>query len=224
MNRFTKKGTQLVVLILSAYLGGCLTTRTQLREQTRLQSDVAVLQENKAEFEARNQELDSQLRNLNGRIEILELGFRDLKESLRSREMQMNSQQEGVDGKFFLVQEALSKMESELNRFNEELSTLKKNQAQKVPVKSGSSSLGDYNQAELDFAKKKWKEAAIGYQKYRDRNPKGKNYADATYKIGVCFQEMGMKSEAKAFFEEAVEKFPKTRTAEKAKYRLKSLK
>ena len=48
--------------------------------------------------------------------------------------------------------------------------------------------------------------------------------AELNYKIGVCFQEMGMKSEAKAFFEEVVEGYPKSRTAEKSKYRLKNIK
>ena len=69
---------------------------------------------------------------------------------------------------------------------------------------------------------KKWKDAIVVFSKYRDQFPKGKKYADATYKIGVCFQELGMKEEAKPFLEEVVAKFPGTSEAKKASFRLKA--
>jgi TolA-binding protein len=74
------------------------------------------------------------------------------------------------------------------------------------------------------FSGKKWKDAAAAFQKYREAFPKGKAYSDATYKIGVCFQELGLKDEAKSFYDEVVAKFPKSKEAKKARIRLKSLK
>ncbi len=220
-----KKLNYFFVILISMVLVGCLTTRTQLREQNRLQSDVATLQENKAEYEARNQEVENQMRDFNGRIEVLELKAREIRDSFAKKEDQSKLDAELLENKFKFIQEALVKIDSELQRLSNEISNVKKNQSTKAATSpSSTSSPGNYVQAEKDFANKKWKEAAVGYQKYRDLNPKGKNYADATYKIGVCFQEMGMKSEAKAFFEEAMERYPSTRTAEKAKYRLKTLK
>jgi len=72
--------------------------------------------------------------------------------------------------------------------------------------------------------KKHWKEAIVAYEKYRSTNPTGKRYAEATYKIGASFHELGMKSEAKAFYAEVVEKFPKGEWAKKSNGRLKALK
>ena len=54
-------------------------------------------------------------------------------------------------------------------------------------------------------------------------NPKGKRYADATYKIGMSFQELKLKDDAKAFYQEVIQKFPKSSEAKKAEVRLKKL-
>jgi TolA-binding protein len=212
----------LIVLLTST---GCLTTRSQLKEQNKLQTEVASLQENKAEVTAKQVDIENQMRDFNGRIEVLELNVKELREALQNQESQKKLDKELVDNKFKTVQEALIKTESEFQKLYTELDKLKKSSLGSTGAKkSSASNQGNYSQAEVDFANKRWKEAAVGYQKYRDANPKGTNYADATYKIGVCFQEMGMKTEAKAFFDEAVERFPNSRTAEKAKYRLKTLK
>lgn len=53
---------------------------------------------------------------------------------------------------------------------------------------------------------------------------KEKNVADAKYKIGVSFQELGMKEEAMAFYEEVVANYSKTEAGKSAKARLAKLK
>jgi TolA-binding protein len=63
----------------------------------------------------------------------------------------------------------------------------------------------------------------LSYERYRSSHPKGKSFAAATLKIGVCFQELGMSDEAQAFYEEVVAKFPKSKEAEKANARLASI-
>ena len=74
------------------------------------------------------------------------------------------------------------------------------------------------------FEKKEWRRAILSYQKYRDANPKSKKFSDATYKIGVSFQELGLRDEARTFYDEVVAKFPQSAEAKKARTRLKSLK
>ena len=81
-----------------------------------------------------------------------------------------------------------------------------------------------YDIAKEFFEKKDWKQAILNFQKYRDDNPKGVKLADATYKIGVSFQELGMKDEAKTFYDEVQVKYPKSEEARRAKIRLKGLK
>jgi TolA-binding protein len=82
---------------------------------------------------------------------------------------------------------------------------------------------GPFAAAEANFEGKRWKEAILDYEKYRKANSKGKDFALATYKIGVAFQELGMAEEAKAFYEEVLQKFPKSKEAGKAQTKLKSL-
>ena len=55
-------------------------------------------------------------------------------------------------------------------------------------------------------------------------NPTGKRYAEASFKMGQSFQELGMKTEARSFYSEVLEKFPKSDWAKKANLHLKSLK
>jgi TolA-binding protein len=83
---------------------------------------------------------------------------------------------------------------------------------------------GPYALAEEKFDQKNWKEAILEYEKYRKANPKGKQFSTATYKIGVAFQELGLNDEAKAFYEEVISKFPKTKDADRASTRMKNLK
>ncbi|MBY0451639.1 MAG: hypothetical protein K2P92_01305, partial [Bdellovibrionaceae bacterium] len=56
--------------------------------------------------------------------------------------------------------------------------------------------------------------------KYTDEAPKSKLIPDAKYKIGVSFQELGMKDEAQAYYEEVVANFGATDAGKKAKQRL----
>ncbi|MCB9025007.1 MAG: tetratricopeptide repeat protein [Bdellovibrionaceae bacterium] len=209
-------------LITMFFLSGCLTTRSQMKEQSQLQSQVANIQESKADLDVRLQDFENQMREFNGRIEVLENDSRQFRD-YNGKTTERKKIDDGLlENKFKVIQEALLKIETELQRLSVELDSLRTKNTKKET--SSSSNKGNYQQAESDFSKKKWKEAAVGYQKYRDLNSKGKYYADATYKIGVCFQEMGMKKEAKAFYEEIIEKYPKSHITSKAQYRLKNLK
>lgn len=91
-------------------------------------------------------------------------------------------------------------------------------------AKLGGADLQSFNEAEDLFYKKEWRKAVLAYEKYRSTYPKGSSYAMATYKIGVCFSELGMATEAEAFYSEVLEKFPQSKAAKSAAYRLKNLK
>ena len=92
-------------------------------------------------------------------------------------------------------------------------------------AKKAAASKGDdnYQKGEGLYGQKKWKEAIVAYQKYRENQPKGKFYAEATYKMGESFLALGMKDESKSFFEEVRVKYPKSPLAKKAEKQLKSL-
>ncbi len=74
-----------------------------------------------------------------------------------------------------------------------------------------------FKEAEKLFKEEKWKAAIINYEKYREKNKKGQFYRKSTFQIGLCFQKLSMSKEAKVFFREVVESFPKSAEAKEAK-------
>lgn len=74
-----------------------------------------------------------------------------------------------------------------------------------------------FKEAERFFKKENWKQAIINYEKYREKNKTGKFYKKATFQIGLCFQKLTMHKEAKVFFREVLESFPKSAEAKEAR-------
>lgn len=174
----------------------------------------------------RFEEYDELIRNLNGRVDVVENQLAQYNASHQGNEEARKKDLQGVDQKFLAYEEALKKLEAQVLALSEELNKMKT--AQATPAKGAPAkpkgTKANYDEGEALFNQKKWKDAILAYQKYRDANPKGKYYAPATYKMGVCFQELGMKSEAKVFFEEVISKFPSSKEAKKAGFRSKKLK
>jgi TolA-binding protein len=208
---------------------GCLRTREDVKEveaSNAMRDQVTTLQKVHAEGSTRLEELQEQNRTLNGRIEELEhkLGqsVQDQGAGKESVQKTMEESKRTND----LLQESISKMETQLQALQEEIVTLKAKEGGKA---SKSEDSKDKEKTVMEaglsnFQDKKWKEAILNFDQYREKNPKGKFAAEATYKTGVCFQELGMNDEAKVFYQEVVAKFPQSDIAKKAQYRLKSLK
>ena len=68
---------------------------------------------------------------------------------------------------------------------------------------------------------KEYKKAIVEYSKFPEKYPKSVHMPEALYKIGLSFDSLGMKEDAKGFYQELVEKFPKTQQSLKAKKKLK---
>lgn len=220
--------------LVAISLAGCLKTRADLRGQgddfSQQKQLTAAQRERAKEVAAKPppvtlklDEHDEQLRNLNGRLDSVENYITQLQAAKGGELDSVSKERAAVNQRFIAYEEALKKLEAQVMAQSEELARLKA----PAPTSSGSARANPkaaYDEAEGLFGSKKWKEAILSYQKYRDGNPKGKLYADATYKIGVCFQELGMKDEARTFYEELKEKFPASKEAKKAVTRLKTLK
>ncbi len=222
-----------VVGILSLILSGCLQTRSDVRtgEQRQvLQQQVGTLQRTNADANNRIADLEEQIRFLNGRIEVLEnklAGAHNESEQLRRNSVETSQSQ---NQKIAIFQEALTKMESNLAALQAEVAGVRAqglaDQARKEAQKENqkNSDKNPFEVGESYFDRKDFKSAILEYEKYRSKNPKGKNIASATYKMGVSFQELGMKDEAKTFYDEVVAKHPKSDEARKAKSRLQKMK
>ena len=71
------------------------------------------------------------------------------------------------------------------------------------------------------FQKESYENAISKFQKYRDENPKGSHYPEATFYIGQSFRNLKMPVEAKVFFKEVIKSYPQSLWASRAKKILK---
>ncbi len=229
------------MLLMPTLLVSCLKTRADLSEQEQSRfygkknaenqvSGQSQLNSGNSAPAAAVDERDDLIRGFNGRIESLENQITTLQKEKAALTTSADNQ------KLQLLQDALAKMEAQIQKLEGEAA----NAAQPVAVaasqsatlskpvhstlKKDSSAASNYDLAQDYFSKKEWKKAILSYQKYVDEFSKGKNTPDAKYKIGVCFQELGMKEEAMAFYEEVLANYGKSESGKKAKIRLSKLK
>lgn len=215
----------LSTLALAFVVTGCLQTRTsqkEMEEKQVLKKQLTNLQQNTADINARFQDIDDELRRVNGRIEAVEartqqqlaqISAAAAKNDKAQFEAKLRERDEAYREEFV-------KLQGEITRLREQLNALQESQKRSSQADSGN----PFATAEELFNKKAWRDAILSYEKYRSQNPKGKFFSTATYKIGVCFQELGMNEEAAAFYEEVIAKFPKSKDANRASSRLKKLK
>jgi len=80
-----------------------------------------------------------------------------------------------------------------------------------------------YWTGESYYMEKNYHQAVMEFQKVVDQYKKGDAVDDALYMLGNSFLKLGMKEDAKLFYEECIERFPKSRSARKSKSALKKL-
>lgn len=218
------------VAAASLLLTGCLKTRTDVRDNQQrqvMQQQVVTLQKTNADAAGRVSDIEEQMRELNGRVDVVENRLGQSHSGVESALKASQQQNVDLNTKVTIMQEALATMEKQIYALNAEVNSLRAERvanAQAAEKAAKQAKRDPYEAAQDNFNKKDWKQSILNFQKYRDENPKGPKFADATYKIGVSFQELGMKDEAKTFYDEVVSKFPKSEEARRAKIRLKGLK
>lgn len=218
-----------IVLMASVSLSACLATRQEIRQGVRSEPPSAE-QQSQANNEVRYEELEEQMRKMLGRIETLENNLSQMNAEKTGGRSELISVKKSTDEKLKVFEDAMTKLEKEQLALDQKVEALKVAHAAaaEAAAKESKPTAGGAKKAfeagEVEFQKKKYKEAIVSFQKYRDTNPTGKHYAEATYKIGVCFHDLGMKAEAKSFYSEVAEKYPHSEWAKKASGKLKSLK
>jgi len=201
---------------------GCLKTRAEVSESRNYQENqtqVAQMQKSSSfDSNSRLGEVEEALRILTGKIEELEFRQKELeKNSSKSESLEQAPVVQELNKKLNLILEELKLQKTELNDLKGKVLS-----AQDQPqIASGKDA---FAQAEELLEAKDYRRAILSYQKYREQNPKGTKFAEATYKIGFSFERLNMSEEAKSFYNEVIEKFPKTPEAQKAKLRIKKLK
>jgi TolA-binding protein len=220
--------------LCAGLFAGCLQTREdqkELDEKVVVRKQLSTLQQSTADVNSRFQDLEDETRKLNGRIETLEAKdqARELKheKTIASIEAHSKESDQAYREEFTKLTSEITALKDQVTGMQSVLDEHRKAQAAKVEADQARAQQANKNPlatAEELYEKKQWKDAVLSYEKYRAQNPKGKSFASATYKIGVCFQELGMNEDAQAFYEEVLNKFPKSKDAEKAASRLKKMK
>jgi len=221
-------------VMAALFLSSCLKTRSELGENyqsqvySKKQADNQKQNANEPSETVKIDEKDELIRTLNGRVESLENQISQIQKA----------NQENPDAqKIQLLQESLVKMEAQLAKLETEAAVAKtvapptahantpaanSSDAKVPPVKGGPQTHGKnaaFEVAQDFFAKKDFKNAILEYQKFVDANAKSKNklVPEAKYKIGLCFEAMGLKDEAQSFYEEVAAQHGATEFGKKAK-------
>jgi TolA-binding protein len=170
------------------------------------------------DMNSRLDEIEESLRVLTGKIEEIEHKQNGLeKKSEKIEKIEESPSIQELNKKLLLILDEMKSQKAEILELKAQLLT---NEKQKTEI----SEKDPFSQAEQLFESKDYRRAILSFQKYRDQNPKGANFSEATYKIGLCFEKLSMNDEAKSFYNEVIEKFPKSSEAAKAKVRVKKLK
>ncbi len=211
------------ILLIVFLSQGCISLQTRSSKvKVRKESDlVMALRRQNANLKAKNLEYEEQFRISTGKIEELQILARRTQDKSQKRLGEENQQLRAY-------KDSVSELLIEKKKLENQILVLKaSNQQAKKEVKSAKMSAKEHLKVgNKYFEGKKWSEAAAEYQAFRGKakNKKNEDYALATYKIGVCFQELGMAKEAKTFYKSVVRKHKKFKAAKYAEYRLAKLK
>lgn len=218
--KFSKVFQVVAMAFLLTGLTGCLVTRNEAREvERRSQDQVTSMQKANADQSNRFNDLDEDMRSMNGRIEVMENRMQQVQAQASSQQGMDAARGAELERKVTLLQEEIKRLSALLDATVLEVGALKAGANATVPEPTGKK--GSFEMAEDFFEKKEWRKAALAYQKFRDENPKSKRFPKATLRLGQAFQELGMKDDAKTFFEEVVAKYPSSDEAKQAKTLLK---
>lgn len=190
-------------------LAGCLQTRHAIKQGggggvTSGPAPAMTPEATKAREAGKFDEINQDFRKLYGRVEVVENQMAQLKENEEINALKVKVGE--LETKLALLEETVAKLNSEYKKGN-----------------FSATPQDPYDKGNSYFQKSKWEDAILAFEEYRKKNPRGKSYSEATFKIGMSFKNLGMKQDAKAFFQEVVSKYPKSSAARQAKSQLKNL-
>jgi TolA-binding protein len=215
---------RLVYATLLLVSGCTLDTRNQVKqedERTVIRKQVQNLQQTTADVNTRFQDVEDDVRRANGRIEALETR---LQRSAVDQQGKSDKASQALDARLSELDKAYREEFKALHAEIDALKAQAESRRSSDAAAASAQAKDPFGSAESKFEAKKYNEAILDYQAYRKQSPNGKNFATATYKMGAAFQELGMIDEARAFYNEVIASFPKSKDAGRAQAKLKALK
>ncbi|MBC7386691.1 MAG: tetratricopeptide repeat protein [Cryobacterium sp.] len=240
-----------VILLLSFGASSCLKTRSGLREETENPDSGysnKVTEVSTTENQRVAEELRGEINQLNGRIDELQkkneaLAGDQAKKGERDNQMRdLESKIQEMQASQAAMIDALQKREKEKEKEKEipksdPATAYEKGRAAyrekrydaavdlltqylKFP-KGKFTEEALYLRGESHYAKEQYKKAILDYSTLQEKFPKSKFISKGLLKIGMSFDALGMKSDAKAFYQEILDKHAKSPETKAAKAKLK---
>ena len=195
---------------ISLFLTSCLYTHQQVKQMEKtekVEGHIHSVQKQVANQDVAFHEINENLRHLNGQIETIQKNIKDL-------QAQHQTFQKQVEEKDKKNQDTLRLLEQEVEFLRSRRSSQRK--GKRTQVKKNKNLL--FQKANQHFKNKRWKQAIMNFSNYREQNSvKNTSFAQATYKIALSFDKLGMKEDAKTHFEELVRYFPRSNLAKEAR-------
>ena len=230
-----------------------MQTRIMQIEEELKSKGGTLSQKNLAKLQTTVNRLERQLRMVGGQVDAVKSGHADaqvpatvnagdsaLIAQLEARITELESQQKEFVMELAKANSGASSSKStknaaktsSINTFDELRDLFNKKQYKavlanadtvKANLKNSQKMEFDYILAESHFGLGDMKNAALKFNEYIDRGPKGQAFAHAKLRMGDCFRELGDKDTAKIYYNEVIAFDEKMDEASQAKKRLKQL-
>lgn len=200
-----------------------LMTRQEMQKQDEQKQIISTIQKTKADTELKYSDIQNDIRVVAGRVDALDHAVQTNQQASKQDVEALRKLLEAQNEKIKLIQEHIDATEM---RLTAAINAIKPGATTDTPLPAPSKvkEVNALEEANNLLEAKEFKKAIVKFQHYIDKNPKNKNVAEATYKIGLCFTELGLKKDAKEFYKDVIDNYPSTSWAKKAKYRISQIK
>jgi TolA-binding protein len=224
----------LVCIIFSTMGASCKTKRDVRREQEyeKIKSEVREARGARADLEVISEEFRTELARLSASIEeqsqATRLGNEDSKKELAAMSARVGALEQQIATATATPPPKMQKAASydsakalfDDGKFEDSIEEAKS----VIRAKSKNSPdarKAQFLLAEAYFSAKDYGAAALEFSEFKKQFPKDPTVANATLRQAQCFRALGKEREAKLFYQEILEKFPKSAAAGQAKKDLK---
>jgi len=226
-----------LLILLSISLSGCKTKGDMRREQelAKLQQDVTQVKSEHADIDNLSEEFKIEISKTNNLIEERAQASKQQEDELRKELAALSSRIQALENRAVTEDSADKQRASEHvnatydrgkklfddGRYAEaeEVFRAVTQQKSKEDAKKALYWLG-----EAFFADKEYASAALEFSEYKKAYPKDTLVPQAIYRQANCFRSLGKSKEAKLFYQELIERFPKSPLVKKARAEMKRVK
>ncbi len=238
-------------LVICIFAVGCLRTRSQVRDgssESPPEAEVYQAAPPAAPAPGRNpgvqydvDEIKQEMTRIEGRLEDIERAQKQQSED-RAKQANDGDTVRKLETKIDKLEQDLGNLQADLKKQSsspaevQHLLEKAKSQYAAGDFDDAIESLSDYLgmpsakkveeatflRAEAYYKLKEYKKAIVDYSKFPEKFNRSTRMPAALYKIGLSFEALGLKDDARGFYQELNDKYPKSPEAKKIKGKLRS--